>query len=211
MGATLRTDARVESIRRRAGLWRVTASGVDYGAAKLVNAAGAWAGAVAAMAGAVAVPIQPLRRTIVVAEVEPAAPDDLPLLLDCGGELYFKPEHGRLWISPHDETPDVARDVRPEELDVALALDRFRRMCDWRMRRVATKWAGLRNFAPDRLPVYGADPLQEGFFWCAGQGGWGVQTSPAGSMVAAAAVLGAALPEPYAGLDPSPYLASRFG
>ena len=209
-GAELRTHARVRALRRRGGGWRVETATAEYDADRVVNAAGAWAGEVAALAGALPFPVRPLRRTIVEAEMAPAAPGDLPLVLDSGGSLYFKPEHGRLWISPHDETPDVARDVVPEELDVALAVERFRQMCDWPLLRVAAKWAGLRNFSPDRLPVYGADPLAPGFFWCAGQGGWGIQTSPAASDLAAAAILGLALPDRCAGIDPTPYLAARF-
>ncbi|MFX7816291.1 FAD-dependent oxidoreductase, partial [Acinetobacter baumannii] len=85
----------------------------------------------------------------------------------------------RLWLCPHDETPVEPGDAAPEEIDVAMAIDRFETVTDWRVVAVERKWAGLRSFAPDRLPVYGFDPAAPGFFWCAGQGGYGIQTAPA--------------------------------
>lgn len=210
-GAVLLTDARVVQLGRDAGGWRLAVCNAEVSADKVANAAGAWASELAMMAEACPVPIRPLRRTLVVAEVVPPATANLPLVLDASETLYFKPENGHLWISPHDETPDVAGDVRPDELDVARAMDRFQQICDWPVQRLVTKWAGLRNFAPDRLPVYGADPIRPGFFWCAGQGGWGIQTAPAASMLAAATMLGVPLPAEYAFVDPKAYLASRFG
>lgn len=209
-GATLVTDARVEHVARRDGAWHVETPAGSFTAATLVNAAGAWADEVAALAGVAPIGVQPLRRTIVVTEVRPDAPADMPVVMDAGGSLYFKPDGGRLWISPHDETPDVAHDVQPDEMDMAVALDRFEQMCDWPIRRLASKWAGLRNFAPDRLPVIGEDPAAPGFHWCAGQGGWGIQTAPAAAALGAAALLGAAVPAPYAGIDPTLYDPARF-
>ncbi|MGL6043328.1 MAG: NAD(P)/FAD-dependent oxidoreductase, partial [Sandaracinobacteroides sp.] len=154
--------------------------------------------------------IQPLRRTIVVTEVRPEAPADLPVVMDAAGSLYFKPDAGRLWISPHDETPDIAHDVQPDEMDMAIALDRFEQMCDWPIRRLASKWAGLRNFAPDRQPVLGPEPSQPGFHWSAGQAGWGIQTAPAAAAIGAAHLLGRPIDKPYAGIDVAPYLPARF-
>lgn len=209
-GATLATGARAQAIRREAGLWRLDTSAGRFSAAKIVNAAGAWADQVAELAGVKPLGIQPLRRTIVVTEVRPEAPADLPVVMDSGGSLYFKPDAGRLWISPHDETPDLAHDVQPDELDMAVALDRFEQMCDWPIRRLASKWAGLRNFAPDRLPVLGADPAEPAFHWCAGQGGWGIQTSPAAGAIGAALLLGEAVATPYAGIDMAPYRPDRL-
>ncbi len=209
-GATLATDARVEAVRRSGDRWIVDTPAGSFEAGLLVNAAGAWADGVAALAGVAAIGIQPLRRTIVVTEVRPEAPADLPVVMDAGGSLYFKPDAGRLWISPHDETPDLPHDVQPDEMDMAVALDRFEQMCDWPIRRLASKWAGLRNFAPDRQPVLGPDPSNPAFHWCAGQGGWGIQTAPAAAAISAAHLLGRAVDAPYAGIDWAPYLPARF-
>ncbi|MEO9130443.1 MAG: FAD-dependent oxidoreductase, partial [Sphingomonas sp.] len=111
---------------------------------------------------------------------------------------------------PHDETPVDPCDAQPEELDVAIAVDRFEQVVDWKVTAVERRWAGLRSFAPDRLPVYGFDPTVPGFFWCAGQGGFGIQTAPAGAALAAALLLGCS-PDPIiASIDPTPYAPGRF-
>ena len=206
-GAELRCRARLERASLTAGGWRIElGGGSEVGCAVLVNAAGAWADDVAERCGASPLGITPYRRTVAQLRTDPAAPADLPLVIDLGGEFYFKPEAGRLWLSPHDETPTEPCDAAPEELDVATAIDRFERVVDWRVERVEHKWAGLRSFAPDRLPVYGFDPVHPGFFWCAGQGGFGIQTAPAAADLAARLVLGE---EPGA-VDPAPFTPERF-
>lgn len=210
-GARLALRARVAALHRADGVWEIaTEQGERFRAAVLVNAAGAWADGVAALAGARRIGIQPLRRTVAQLRVEPAPPADLPLVLDIGGKFYFKPESGRLWLSPHDEEPSAACDAAPEELAVAEAIDRFQRVVDWRVVAVEHKWAGLRSFAPDRLPVYGFDPQVEGFFWFAGQGGYGIQTSPAAARLAGQLVLGQDRDAMTAGLDASLYDPARF-
>ena len=119
----------------------------------------------------------------------------------------MKPDAGgRLWLSPHDETPSEPCDCAPEELDVAIAIDRLEQLVDWRVAAVEHKWAGLRSFAPDRLPVYGFSASGRGFFWCGGQGGFGIQTAPAASALAADLLLG----RPAGEIDPAPYSAGRF-
>lgn len=204
-------DARVTALARLGGRWQATtAAGDQFRAARVVNAAGAWADEVALAAGVGGIGIAPLRRTMVVADTSPPPPADLPILMDAGGSIYAKPDAGQLWISPHDETPDVPRDVQPEELDIAITMDRFEHLCDWPVRRISRTWAGLRNFAPDRLPVLGPDPAADGFFWCAGQGGWGIQTSAAAAAVGAAVLLGVAAPPPYAAIDAGRYSPARF-
>lgn len=168
-GAVLRCDARVTALRREGGRWRIDTSGGALEAAIVVNAAGAWASPVAAMAGARPLAIVPHRRTMVQIAVDPPAAQAMPLVMDAAGRFYFKPEAGgRLWLSPHDETPSPPVDAAPEEIDVALALDRFAHVVDWRMAKRERAWAGLRSFAPDRAPVYGFDPQAPGFFWFAG-------------------------------------------
>lgn len=209
-GAELICNAGLLAAERGDGRWLLTTRAGQVAADVVVIAAGAWADAVAALLGARPLGIQPLRRTVVQADVEPRVPSRQPLVLDVAGRFYFKPEGGGVWISPHDETPDRPGDVQPEELDVAIAIDRFEKAGDWRVRRVSRSWAGLRSFAPDRAPVYGFDPLAPGVFWCAGQGGFGIQTAPAGSMLAAALLMGAVMPQAVTAIDAGRYAPARF-
>ncbi len=189
-GATLVTRARIAGAERAAGVWRLTSErGDKFETRVLANAAGAWADTFAQMAGARALGIRPLRRTVAQVRTDPPPPADLPLVLDIAGRFYFKPESGRLWLSPHDEEPSAPCDAAPEEIAVAEAIDRFEQVVDWRVLGVERKWAGLRSFAPDRLPVYGYDALVEGLFWFAGQGGFGIQTAPAAARLAAQLLL----------------------
>ncbi len=204
-GAMVATDAQLTSATRR-GSWRIETTAGAYQADILVDAAGAWADDVALAAGERPLGIRPYRRTLAQLRVDPAVPADLPLVIDASERFYFKPEAGgRLWLSPHDETPCEPCDCAPEEIDVATAIDRLERVVDWRVEAVERKWAGLRSFAPDRLPVYGFGAGGNGFFWFAGQGGFGIQTAPAAARLAAALITGA-VPE----IDPAPYSAARF-
>ncbi|MGB3165590.1 MAG: FAD-dependent oxidoreductase [Alteraurantiacibacter sp.] len=179
-------------------------------AAKVVNAAGAWADNVAQMFGATPLGIQPLRRTVAQLRTDPPAPADLPLVLDLSGDFYFRPESGRLWLSPHDETPSEPCDAAPEEMDIALAIDRFESVVDWRIEAVERKWAGLRSFSPDRLPVYGYDPKVNGLFWFAGQGGYGIQTAPAAARLGAQLLAGLPRDAMTEALDVKLYATERF-
>ncbi len=212
-GVTLLTNARVTAMRRLSpsdggqDSWHLATTGGDVTARVVVNAAGAWGDAVAALAGASPLGLTPLRRTMVVLDIDPAPPADLPVVFDAAGSFYFKPDAGRLWLSPHDEIADVARDVAPEELDIAIAIDRFERATTARVRRVERSWAGLRTFSPDRNPAYGFDAAEPGFFWCVGQGGFGIQTAPAAGDLAARLLLGL----PPGPVDPAPYAPARFG
>ena len=202
-GAVLVTDARLAAAER-GRRWRIETSAGAYEADILVDAAGAWADEVALAAGERPLGIRPYRRTLAQLRVDPPVPADLPLVIDAAERFYFKPEAGgRLWLSPHDETLCAPCDCAPEEIDVATAIDRLERVVDWRVAAVERKWAGLRSFAPDRLPVYGFGA--PGFFWFAGQGGFGIQTAPAAAGLAAALLLGRT-PE----LDPLPYSPARF-
>lgn len=204
-GATLACRTPLQQAMRDWDGWRIVVGGEEVRAAWLVNAAGAWADEIARRVGVRPIGIQPCRRTVVQLAVDPPAPADLPLVIDISGSFYFKPEAGRLWLSPHDETPNPPADVAPEELDVAIAIDRFERATGWPIVKLERRWAGLRSFAPDRLPVYGPDPAEPRFFWCAGQGGFGIQTAPAAARLAADLLLGR---EP--ALDAGPYLPDRF-
>ena len=210
-GAEVACRARVSGLERDAGLWTITTErGSSYRAATLVNAAGAWADAIARMAGARPLGVRLLRRTVVQLRVAPQAPADLPLVLDINGTFYFKPDSGRLWLSPHDEIPTEPCDAAPEEIDIARVIDTFQRVTDWNIEAVERRWAGLRSFAPDRLPIYGPDPVCEGLFWFAGQGGFGIQTAPAAARLGAQLALGRDADDLTATIDPDAYAPSRF-
>ena len=190
-GGELVTRARVTRLEHDGRSWQIeTGRGETFRAGIVVNAAGAWADEVAELAGARPLGIQPYRRTVTQLRTDPAPRSDLPLVLDIGGSFYFKPESGRVWLSPHDEDPSPPCDAAPEELAVAHAIDRFQQVVDWDVAAVEHKWAGLRSFAPDRRPVYGFDPAIAGLFWFAGQGGYGIQTSPAAARLASQLLLG---------------------
>ena len=210
-GGTIATRAGLQDATRADGVWTIATESGEHRAEILVDAAGAWADAVAVRAGAAPLGIQPYRRTIAQIRTDPLAPMTMPHVADISGNFYFKPESGgRLWLSPHDETPVDPCDAAAEELDVAIAIDRFEGVVDWRVAAVERSWAGLRSFAPDRHPVYGFDPQVAGFFWCAGQGGFGIQTAPAGAAVAASLLLGRALPDGFERVDPERYAPDRF-
>ena len=193
----------------RDGRWHIRAGTEQFTANRLVNAAGAWADEIAACAGVKPLGIQPYRRTIAQISVEPSAPAQLPLVIALDGSFYFKPDAGgTLWLSPHAETATPACDAAPEELDVAIAIDRLQHVVDWQIKRVEHKWAGLRSFAPDRLPVIGPDPANSAFFWLAGQGGYGIQTAPAVAKLAASLLSEAA--DCPSGIDAALYSPGRF-
>lgn len=211
-GVDLRVRHRLTAAEREGDGWLLSfANGVELRATTLVNAAGAWADELAGLAGARALGIIPYRRTVAQMRIDPAPPADLPLVLGIDGSFYFKPENGRLWLSPHDETPSPPCDAAPEELDVALAIDRFEQVVDWRVAALEHKWAGLRSFAPDRLPVYGWDGVVPGLFWFAGQGGFGIQTAPAAARLAAQVMLGQGPDAMTHAIDPAVYSPLRFG
>ncbi|MFM2300815.1 MAG: hypothetical protein RLZZ84_551 [Pseudomonadota bacterium] len=206
-GAMLKCNARLTAAVRRDGAWQITlADGCELRARVLLNAAGAWADQVAQAAGVEPVGIQPYRRTVAQLAMTGTVSADLPLVLGIDERFYFKPEAGRLWLSPHDETPSKACDAAPDEIDIAIAIDRFAGVVDWPVARVEHKWAGLRSFAPDRLPVYGFDPSVDGFFWFAGQGGFGIQTAPAAADLALRLLLGQGM----GAVDSAPYACQRF-
>jgi len=177
-------------IERRHGTWYAeTVSGATFTAPVIVNAAGAWGDEVAQIAGVAPIGLQPKRRTALI--VDPGAHDcsNWPLLGDAGHSWYVRPEARRkLMVSPADETDMPPHDVQPDELDVAIAVDRMQAALDIPVHRVGHRWAGLRSFTPDRSLAIGPDRDAPGFFWCIGQGGYGIQTAPAaGALLAALA------------------------
>ncbi len=194
-GAELCLGERLLGLERNGEGWLAHTTTGIHSAPIVVNAAGAWADSVAQLAGLAPMQLQPLRRT--------AALIDVPGGLDCSAwpavitideSHYFKPEAGMLLISPADETPSPPCDAQPEEWDVAVAVDRFETLTGQPVRKVHHRWAGLRVFSRDRSPVVGYDPEAAGFFWCAGHGGYGIQSAPALGRLAASQLLGQALP-----------------
>jgi D-arginine dehydrogenase len=210
-GGTVVTDAQVTALERRGGKWVIASTAGDFEAPVVIDAAGAWADRIAALAGIEPMRIQACRRTAIVVELagDPIS-DEWPLTIDIDEAYYFKPDAGLLLISPADETPVEPCDAHPEELDVATAIDRVERATLMAIRRVRRSWAGLRSFAPDRSPVIGFDQSAPGFFWLAGQGGYGIQTAPAAARLAAALVRGEALPDSLSSLDPVSLAPGRF-
>jgi D-arginine dehydrogenase len=182
-------------------VWEIEVTGgAVFKAPIVVDAAGAWGDEVAALAGAAPVGLVAKRRTAAIIDPSPWQTEHWPTMNDVGHTWYCRPEaRTRMLISPADETDTVAHDVRPEELDVALAVDRMQQALDIDVRRIEHSWAGLRTFTPDRSLAIGWDPDVEGFFWSVGQGGYGIQTSPGQGRLVADLVNGAD-PGPFAGI-----------
>ena len=195
-GARVVVGAGVTAIQRSSGGWRVATSVGEFEAAIVVDAAGAWADEIAERAGLRPLGLLPKRRTAVHMPA-PAGLDiaPWPLVDDIGEGFYFKPDAGQIFLSPADATPSPAVDAYPDDLDVAVAVDRFERATTLDVRRVSRAWAGLRTFASDGSPVVGSDPAAEGFIWLAGQGGYGIKTSPALSRACAALIRREPLPD----------------
>lgn len=194
-GGRVVTRAGIEGISRGGEGWTVDTRAGTVRADVLVNAGGAWADTLAAMAGIAPLGLQPMRRTAFVFEPPPGLPvGGWPLVIGAAEDVYFKPDAGLLLGSPADETPCEPCDAQPEELDVAIAVDRIEALADLPVRRIVRRWAGLRTFAPDRTPVVGPDPTEPGFFWLAGQGGYGFQTAPALGRAAASLLSRGELP-----------------
>ena len=205
-GGEVRTDSALVGARRSGEGWIATTSAGDIEAKLLVNAAGGWADLVAERCGLPPIQLEPRRRTVVQLRVGRTGLRDLPLVTDLHASFYFKGEgDNSIWVSPLDETLVKPCDVAPEEIDVAMAIDRFEQAVDWPVEAVERKWAGLRSFAPTRALQFGFDPLEPKFFWCAGLGGMGIQTAPAASLLCATLIRGEALPAELAGIDPADF------
>lgn len=195
-GAELVCDAGVSQISFEADQWCVTTPAGRFCAPLLINAAGAWCDELATLAGVNPVGLSPKRRTAFTCDA-PAGCDisHWPLVIDAQEAFYFKPDAGVLLVSPANEDPVSPQDVQPEELDVAIAVDRVETATTLQIRQVRRKWAGLRSFVADKSPVVGFAPDAPGFFWLAGQGGYGIQTAPAMGELAAALVRGLPVPQ----------------
>ncbi|MBI1775525.1 MAG: FAD-binding oxidoreductase [Proteobacteria bacterium] len=194
-GGRLVVDAGVERLVRNGKTWTVETHAGRFEAPVVVNAAGAWADEIATLAGAQKVGLVPKRRTAFTFDVPAAIRlDAIPAVIDVDETWYVKPEAGRLLGSPADETPSPPCDAQPEELDLAVAVDRIEQALTFKVPRFHSKWAGLRSFVADKTPVAGFAPEAPGFFWLAGQGGYGIQSSPGMARIAAALATGKPLP-----------------
>lgn len=200
-GGRVVTDAAVRGLTRRDGLWVADTEAGAFAAPVLVNAAGAWADELAALAGIAAIGLVPKRRTAITFDPvfeDPADKQGLdgwPMVSDVAETFYVKPDAGRLLASPADQTPVAPCDVQSEDIDVAETVDRLEQASRFSVRRLAHRWAGLRSFVADKVPVVGFAPNADGFFWLAGQGGYGIQTAPAMGRVAAGLASGRGLPD----------------
>jgi D-arginine dehydrogenase len=206
----LHTGARVARVERQGGGWHVTTErGDEHSTPILVNAAGSWADQVAKLAGVRPIGLEPKRRTIITFDAPPGTDlARLPFAKTVGDELYFAPESGRLFASPMDEVPSDPCDAQPEEWEVALAAYRMEERTTVKVGHIHGKWAGLRTFTPDRHPAAGFAADAKGFFWLAGQGGFGLQTSPAMAGIVASLVAGE--PWPVAEVTPEELSPGRF-
>jgi len=201
-GALLRLNAEVTALARKDGRWHIALrDGETIATTAVVNAGGAWADVVGNLAGVGPVGLVPKRRTAFTFD-SPAGLElaDLPMAIDFDETFYFKPEVGQFLASPADETPSPPCDAQPEELDIAVAVERIETATTLQIQRIKNKWAGLRSFVADKNLVVGYDQAAEGFFWLAGQGGYGIQTGAAAGRLAASLALGKELPSDIASL-----------
>jgi len=190
-GAVRLVSHEVTDLQRRGGRWCLSAGTSVVDADIVVNAAGAWADQIAMLAGLEPLGITPKRRTaFLVRPPETVDHREWPVTIDVEETFYFKPDAGMILASPADETPMEACDVQPDELDIAIAVDRIQQVADLPVRTIGRSWAGLRSFSADKTPVLGFDPRLDGFFWLAGQGGYGIQTAPAMAQLAAHLISG---------------------
>lgn len=195
-GSQILTDAPALRAERQSHSWLVDAGENQIACGTIVNASGAWGDELAALCGVARRGLQPMRRTAATIGV----PDELsallashPFVVSVDNSYYFKPDAGAIMVSLSEEAPSEPCDAYADDLDVATALERFHEATVVPRARPIATWAGLRTFAPDRLPVVGYEPGAPGFFWYVGQGGIGIQTSPAHSALAAKLILGQAL------------------
>lgn len=190
-GGVLALRNRAGGIERRDGGWDVhTSAGDVFRAAIVVNASGSWGDEVAAIAGVTPLGLTPCRRTGLIIDPQPWQVEGWPMVCDAGETWYARPEaRTRLMVSPADKTPMHAHDVQPDEMDIAIAIDRMQQALDVDVRRVERSWAGLRTFTPDGSLAFGWASDVAGFFWCVGQGGYGIQTSPAAGRLCADLIL----------------------
>jgi len=197
LGGRLVTGARVTEMARAGSVWRVATAQGDFAAKLVVNAAGAWADEVGALAGATRIALTPRRRNAgVLHPSREGSVREWSAVFDIAGQFYFKPDVDNLLISPEDEHPSAPCDARPDETAIAVAVDRIGRVADIEFStKPIASWAGLRSFVADEAPVVGCDPRVDGFVWVAAQGGSGIKTAPAIARCVAAIAAGRPVPD----------------
>ncbi len=212
LGGQLITDADVTGLSRKGPVWNIETTADTYESNIIVNAAGAWVDTIAQLAKLQPIGATPLRRTALTVPLDRDNAADWPMVIDIDEKFYFKPESGSLLCSPADETEMAPCDVQPDELDIAITVDLVETATELKIRKILRSWAGLRTFAPDRTTVVGFDQSSEGFFWLAGQGGYGIQTCPAMASAAAGLIREGALPSTHlaAGLTEASLSPNRF-
>ncbi len=183
------TNAQVIKLDHHNDLWTITTKQQEFTASIVVNAAGAWADHIAELANLKNLSIQPKRRSAALIDVSDKWDvSDWPFVVTAGDTFYFRPIGKKLMISPADQTPVKPHDAWADDMALAHAMEDFRQATGFEVTRLEHTWAGLRTFAPDGNPVIGFDPRAKGFFWLAGQGGYGIETSPAISRIASALI-----------------------
>jgi|TARA_B100002003_G_scaffold250234_1_gene288897 D-arginine dehydrogenase len=212
-GGTVLTGAEVTGLDRTGSGWQVTTRIGSYLAEVVINAAGAWCDVIAEMASAGKMGLKPLRRTVILFD----PPDDMdsggwPFCVDIDDGFYFKPYAGKILASPADESPTPPCDAQPEEIDVATAAALIEGSTSLEVTRISHKWAGLRTFSSDSTPIVGFDRELPGFFWLAGQGGYGIKTSPALGRIAAELIVNREIPRNFrsAGIQEQRLAPERF-
>jgi len=192
-------QTKIIDLSYKKGQWLASSQDQTFTAPIIVNAAGAWADGIAELAGLSGLGIQAFRRTAILVDAplinsslinEVGDVSNWPLVVDVDEQFYFKPDAGQLLLSPADETPSSPCDAFADELDMAIVIDRVQQVLDIEVNKINHHWAGLRSFSPDKTFVVGLDPRSKGFFWLAGQGGYGVQTCPALADIAACQISG---------------------
>ena len=214
MGAQMMLGAGFESAAYADGWWTVHLRGHSLKARYIVNCAGAWGDQIAERCGLSPIGLEPKQRTLVTVPVSDEFPFNPrhPVIFDFDEAFYFKPEGRGYLVCPADETPAAPCDSQPTMEDVAIAVDCFERATGSNVSKIDAKWSGLRTFARDRVPVIGFDRSSDAFFWNVGQGGFGIQTSPAWSRLAASLILGHGMPDDIKALGATPdwYSPARF-
>jgi D-arginine dehydrogenase len=194
-GGSLVSGKRIGKLEHQGGLWHAAANDATFSARVVINAGGAWADQIGALAGAAGIGLVATRRTAITLDVPPDLDiSAMPAVDYAGSDAYFKPDAGRLLASPGDRTAIEPQDVQPDEFDIAVLVDWLEHETTLSVRRIASSWAGLRCFVADEAPVVGFDPVLPNFFWLAGQGGYGIMMAPALGRATAGLVLSGALP-----------------
>ena len=213
MGGNIITDADVFEIVQANGRWTLTTRAGVVQCDVVINASGAWADEIATKSGLAALGLTPKRRTALVFQ----SPDNVdtsgwPLVNDIEETFYFKPDAGRILASPEEATPMLPCDVQPDEYDIAVTVDRIQQATTMKITQIENKWAGLRSFFDDGVPTLGFDERADGFFWLAGQGGYGITTSDAMARLATSQLLGRDMPIDLIdlGVDPLDLIPSRL-